>query len=261
MTTDYSVDALVSEIRSEDFPQYAYALALAANLAVRLGVQRWTALELGVAGGNGLLELEGLAALIEQRVDTTIDIFGFDLGSGMPSPIDYRDMPYIWKKGFYQMDEAALRSRLTRASLLMGDVRTTGPAFIDVLQSPLGVLSFDLDYYSSTQHAMESLLQAPAESYLPRAVCYFDDTVGPHEELHSEWTGELLAIKQFNDEHDDRKLARINGLRYKRLPVIGEWLEGLYVLHLFDHPLYNNYIYSEADRQFPLQRSSSDDNT
>jgi hypothetical protein len=236
-----------------DFPQYGYGLLQAAFLAQRLGVPAFSALELGVAGGNGLMALERLAADIGRRHGLTAAITGFDLGTGMPPPLDYRDSPYAWQPGFFAMDEELLRSRLTAAELVLGHIAATGRAFLARQPPPVGFISFDLDYYSSTAAAMTALLEAQPERYLPRVLCYFDDTVGPHEELHCEFTGELLAISEFNQRHADRKLARINGLGRKLAGIGDWWVEGIYVLHLFGHPRYNDYVYPDPDRQFPLR--------
>lgn len=247
-----SVDEVPKVVRVSTFPQYAYGLLQAATLAKMLKLESTTAAELGVAGGNGLLELERLSGTIGGEAQVQISCVGFDLGSGMPQPVDYRDMTYIWQSGFFKMDKDRLRARLTTARLIIGDIAVTGSEFLAETPPPLGFLSFDLDYYSSTVAAMRSLLSQEPERYLPRVFCYFDDTVGPHEELHSEFTGELLAIREFNSVHTHRKLAKIHGLRYKLLPLDEPWVDGMYVLHIFDHPRYNDYVYHERDRQFPL---------
>ena len=236
----------------EDFPQYAYGVLQAANLAAQLRLPAITAAELGVAGGNGLVALEWLVSVISADVGVAIQQVGFDLGSGMPSPVDYRDAPYAWQEGFFAMDEPLLRAMLSTAELVIGDIAETGVEYMHTDAPPLGFLSFDLDYYSSTVTAMSALLDHDIEKYLPRVFCYFDDTVGPHEELHCEFTGELLAIREFNETHAKRKIARINGLRYKLLPLEGSWIEGMYVLHIFDHPQYNEYVFPQRNRQFPL---------
>jgi hypothetical protein len=236
-----------------DFHQYAYGVLVATQLAARLGVPAITVAELGVAGGNGLLEIERLAAIIGKDHRVAVHTVGFDLGTGMPAPVDYRDVPYAWHDGFFRMDEVALRARLGEARLLIGDVAATGRFYLEESPPPLGFVSFDLDYYSATAAALSALFESDDhDRYLPRVVCYFDDTIGPHSEMHSEHTGELLAIREYNDRHTSRKLARINGLRYKLLPIEGAWVEGIFVLHLFDHPRYGEYVYPDPDRQFPL---------
>ena len=73
-----------------------------------------SALEFGVAGGN-VLALESYAREIESELQIEIELYGFDSGAGLPEPRDYRDIPYVWRPGFYPMDEVKLRSRLNRS--------------------------------------------------------------------------------------------------------------------------------------------------
>lgn len=244
-------------VQTSSFPQYAYGILQAAVLAQKLKICSITVAELGVAGGNGLLELDRLGRTIGSEWQVDIKTIGFDLGAGMPEPVDYRDMPYIWQRGFFKMDEELIRSRLASTNLIIGDIAETGSAFMKTSPEPIGFLSFDLDYYSSTVSAMQNLLNDEPERYLPRVFCYFDDTIGFHEEFHSEFTGELLAIREFNNAHQHRKLAKVHGLRYKLLPLEEPWIDAMYVLHMFDHPRYNEYVYSEPDRQFPLEDTAA----
>src|SRR3954452_8100295 len=53
-------------------PHYAYGVRQAALLAKRLGLESVSVLELGVAGGQGLLELERMAALASEAVGIRI---------------------------------------------------------------------------------------------------------------------------------------------------------------------------------------------
>jgi hypothetical protein len=255
--TDSGIAATIAAaVEDPNFPQYGYGVVQAVALAAALGTPSITAIELGVAGGNGLVELERLSEKHSAASRVDIQIVGFDLGSGMPTPCDFRDMPQVWAAGFFRMDEPKLRSRLKSARLVIGDVKETAPKFLRKQPAPIGFISFDLDYYSSTQLAFEALLSAPPERFLPRVICYFDDTVGPHMEMHSSLAGEMLAIEEFNRAHARRALTKINGLRYKLLPHEGSWVEGIYVLHLLDHPQYATYVYPDQDRQFPLDEPS-----
>ena len=53
-----------------------------------------------------------------------IDIYGFDMGNkGLPNPKDYKDLPHIWKKGFYSMDEKKLKKKLFLTKLIIGDIK------------------------------------------------------------------------------------------------------------------------------------------
>ena len=226
-----------------DYGGYEYGFAQAVRLAHALGEDSFAAAELGVATGNGLAVLEGLAAAQDIQVPVT----GFDTGTGLPEPAGYRDMPYTWRGGHFAMDEAALRERTT-AELVLGDIGATAPGWLARPGPPAGFLAFDLDYYSSTTRALTGLLTGPPGRYLPRVWCYFDDTVGGDEEIHSEHTGVLAAIAEFNAAHEDRKLAQPNGLRWKLGGTPAAWVEGIYVLHLFTHPRYCDYLHAEPVR-------------
>ena len=244
----------VSEKVAWDFyrrPHFAYGIYHAAREAKALGLSKISVIELGVAGGNGLVVMEEIAADVARDRGIEIEVYGFDTGTGQPPPLDYRDSPYIWKEGQFKMDQQALRSRLRSAELIIGDVaETTRTFFRDFNPAPIGFIAWDLDYYSSTKSAMP-LLDAVRENYLPRLFCYFDDVVGDDTELHSEFTGELLAIREFNDQQSKRKIAAINGLSYKRKRQ-HSWHEKMFVLHSFDHPRYCDFINPKGDWQMPL---------
>ena len=90
-------------------PHYAYGVYQAALQARALGLQSFTAVELGVAGGAGLVALEGVAHEVHGETGIRVDVMGFDGGGGMPDPIDYRDLPWLWQPGQFMMDAAALR--------------------------------------------------------------------------------------------------------------------------------------------------------
>src|SRR6267143_6643365 len=77
-------------------PAYAYGTYQAARQARALGLSGISVIEMGVAGGQGLLALEGHARAIHSRLGIKIDVFGFDMGSGLPEPRGYQDMPYVW---------------------------------------------------------------------------------------------------------------------------------------------------------------------
>ena len=166
------------DIGAIERPPYAYLVYNAAKLAHRLGHQRVSILEFGVAGGEGLLSLERHADWVEKLFPVKIEVYGFDTGEGLPTPVDYRDLQYHWKAGHFRMDQEGLRSRLKRAKLVLGDVRTTAVSFLDAFQpAPIGGVSHDLDFYSSTMDALK-LFDAPDDFILPRVFCYFDDVLG-----------------------------------------------------------------------------------
>jgi len=196
--------------------------------------------------------MQNIAKQVEALEGIAFEIYGFDMGSGLPSPKDYRDLPYLWKAGFYQMDARRLRSKLDKNSeLVLGDVRRTVPAFLKRKFAPIGFVSIDLDFYTSTKHAL-NIFSAKHNQLLPRTFCYFDDVVGGEDDYHCEYVGELLAISEFNQKNKYRKLSKINGLIHKRR-IKNFWTEGLYVLHLFQHPEYNTYVKSDIPNQLPLK--------
>ena len=229
-----------------DLPHYAYGIYSAADLAAKLRLPGITVIEFGVAGGNGLIALERIAISIGRDLGINIAAIGFDSGEGMPDPKDYRDLPYIWRGGFYRMNRRALEARLNSAKLVVGNVEQTLSSFVPPY--PIGFIAFDLDYYSSTKNAFRVF----ATDHLPRVYCYFDDTVWPESACHNEYIGELCAIREFNAEQVDAKLCPINGLRSIQ-PHKASWNEGMYVFHDFRHPLYCVNITPEEHRQIPLK--------
>jgi hypothetical protein len=207
-------------------------------LAAKLGHSRISAIEFGVAGGNGLIALESHARFVKKETNVDVTIFGFDTGTGMPPPCDYRDMPYLWQSGYFPMVVAELKEKLQSAKLLLGGVKETIQNFCrDENPPPIGFIIFDLDYYSSTMEAFE-IFESDHKYFLPRVACYFDDMVGDIDWAYNEFTGELLAIKEFNDRHEVIKLAPVRGLRFfgNRLPE--SWHEQIFVAHLFEHADY-----------------------
>jgi hypothetical protein len=234
-------------------PQYAYGVYSAAEQASRLGLKAISVMEFGVAGGRGLLALEDIARNVARHIGMEIQVFGFDTGEGMPAAADYRDLPHVWERGYYKMDVEKLKKRLNGAELVLGDVAETVPLFLSRASlAPIGFVSFDLDYYSSTKSALR-LFESGPESRLPRVYSYFDDMVWPEHACHNEYVGELRAIREFNEAHADRKLCPIHMLRHTR-PHQNAWNEQMYALHDFAHPLYCTNITLPGDRhrQLPL---------
>jgi hypothetical protein len=222
-------------------PHYAFGVQQAALLARRLGRSAVAVVELGVAGGAGLLQLEQLAGLAASATGVDVVVFGFDRTVGLPAPRDSRDLPYHWKSGFFEMDLEVLERRLVRARLIKGELRDTVPEFIqDKARPPIGFVAVDVDLYSSTADGL-ALLAGTAAGLLPRVWCYFDDIVGEDWVLHNEYVGELRAIKEFNELHKSMKLLPVFGLSSKR-PRQAAWCESMFALHRFDHPDYDRYI-------------------
>jgi hypothetical protein len=227
-------------------PWYGWSVYNAALQARALGIPAVGVVEFGVAGGLGLLCLESHAKEVELATGIKVSLYGFDAGSGLPESDDFRDLPYSWQPGSFEMDFDALSRRLRRAKLIIGDVRHTLEDFIrDGEFHPLGALMFDLDYYSSTTAALQ-ILEVPADKILPRAFCYFDDIVGYPENLYCEQTGVRLAINEFNRRRNGEiHLSPVNAFK-GRMPEY--WHDQIYACHRFTHAHYNRCLSSAKGR-------------
>ena len=230
-----------------DRPDYAYGIYQAADQAHRLGLKKITAIEFGVAGGRGLMVIERLAARFGAELGVEIQVAGFDMGIGLPKPRDYRDLPHIWDTGFFEMDIGGLKKKLQRSTkLVLGNVDETAAAFVQSgLDAPVGFISFDLDYYSSTVEALHIFDGGP-DSRLPRVYCYFDDLVWPELACHNEYTGEYLAIREFNEARAKQKICQLANLRWMR-DYHDRWNDQMFIMHDFEHPLYTRNILNKAE--------------
>ena len=236
------------ELGLVDRPHYAFGLMRAAVEARSLGYKSVTAVEFGVAGGNGLLALEQYAKQISTEIGIHIRVVGFDTGQGLPAPVDYRDLPHLWAEGDFEMDVDRLRSRLSGAELVLGLVSNTVPEYLESHdpESPIGFVSFDLDLWSSTVDAF-NIFRSTSEHCLPRTWCYFDDIVGTTEDV-----GELLAIREFNEEAHGRKIRHPYMLR-ANVPLQPMWSEQMFQTHFFDHSRYTQLLAQQEDRALPLR--------
>jgi hypothetical protein len=231
-------------------PNYGYCLLQAARLAKKLGHGSISAIEFGVAGGNGLVALEMHAEHVARCTGVDVAIYGFDTGTGMPPPADFRDLPYLWQSGHFAMEVERLRARLRKAKLVLGPVEETVRSFWEQEDPPpIGFIALDLDYYSSTRNAL-SILESAHRYLLPRIACYVDDIVGDIDCAFNEYTGELLAIREFNESQDHIKLAQVRGLRFFDGRIPRQWHEQVFVAHLFTHPDYSRPVSDLA--QLPL---------
>jgi hypothetical protein len=220
-------------------PHYTWCLLHVAGVASHLGYERFRAIELGCAGGNGLIALEAAAPAVEEAFGVAIELHGFDMGTGLPKPADYRDVPYLVAEGDFPMRVGELREKLERTELHLGPIRETIGGFA-TSDAPVGLVINDLDLYSSTRDALQVFL-GPAESLLPRVLCYYDDVLGyPWGETN----GEQAANADFNAEHGSRRLIdRLTGMRYlvPQSQFHERWVDSLYLAHVLDHPRYSEY--------------------
>jgi hypothetical protein len=216
--------------------QYAFPILYAADSARKYGLEAITIIEFGVAGGAGLVNMCSIAERTRKATGIEFRVVGFDTGKGMPPAIDYRDLPEEFREGDFPIDvELLTRSLPPFAKLVIGDVRDTVPAFLAEVSpdAPIGFVSADLDYYSSTVGALK-ILTAESNRYLPIVPVYLDD-IGV--EGCNPWTGELLAVNEFNRDNEFRKIVPFTLLRSRRIFKNTQWIDHMFAAHIHDHAL------------------------
>src|SRR3954451_22788552 len=92
--------------------QYAYGILRAADLAREQGRDAVTVVEVGVASGAGVMNMALIAENVSRLTGVSITVHGFDTGTGMPAPVDYRDHPDLYAEGDFPMDFGALQTIL-----------------------------------------------------------------------------------------------------------------------------------------------------
>jgi len=214
--------------------RYAMPLLKAADYARELGIPKIYALEFGVAAGAGLVNLAMLARRTTEATGVAIEIVGFDAGTGMPPPRDYRDYPETIAEGDYPLPDRAALERILPPGLrvIHGPVGETVRDFVAGLDAPIGFAAMDLAFYSSTVEAL-AVLEGPPEHYLPMTLVYLGavriDNANPA-------VGERLAVHEFNERNPLRQIHPFTSLRDKRVFRRAAWLEQIQTLHVLDHP-------------------------
>jgi hypothetical protein len=219
------------------YPQYLFGLLCATRTARAIGAQQFTAIEFGVAGGNGLIAMEQHAALVEEHFGIAVQVVGFDNSSGLPQRTDPRDCPFALQAGDFPMDEPKLRARLKRAELRLGDVADTVPSFMLDRFAPIGFVANDLDLYTSTRDSFK-IFDVNHALLLPRVTLYFDDLLSyPYTTA----TGEWAAIHEFNSRSENVQIGQVYGLKHTLGSDyrLANWTDLIFVLHFFHHPAYN----------------------
>jgi hypothetical protein len=217
--------------------KYAFPILEAARFAKEQGIRSITIIEFGVATGGGLLAMCDIASNVTRETGIHFSVVGFDTGCGMPEPFDYRDNPDLYQAGDFPMDQEQIRRRLPpNARLIIGDLKFTVTEFVEQLtpEQPIGFAAVDVDYYSSALEAFKIFSGPNPANYLPLTLVYLDDIVLPS---HSRFTGELLAVEQFNQTHDLRKIDEYRFLRSQRIFKQPQWIGQMFLLHVFDHPI------------------------
>ena len=226
-------------IKGNDYrPHYGYNILKTFEEAERLGIEKFSIIEFGCAGGSGLIDIEYHVERLQKYFKIEVDVYGFDAGDGLPESTDYRDVLYLWKQGDYKMQKDSLTQIIQKSKIIIGDVKDTFPKFISSMNyAPIGLVFQDMDYYSSTINSLNQFGIIDNKKIFPRARFYFDDTL-----YTSKFLGELLAIEEFNEQHNERKLSLIEleaeflSMNWSKWIYLGK---KFYFLHSFSHPQYN----------------------
>ena len=235
----YASSEAVVRLNMSTRPAYAHCLYHAARLTKKLNYKKFSAIEFGVAGGNGLYFLDQFARQLSKEFNIEIEVYGFDLVSGLPDPKGYKDLPYIFKKGLFPMNKNKLLTKLKISKVIVGDVENSIKDFFNKnYPAPIGFISCDLDYYSSTLSSFD-IFNNDSKYYLPRIFCYFDDVHGDEVSMYGEHSGELLAIKEFNEANKNKKIHLNRNLICHPKQ---HWRYQIYYYHNFLHPRYNDYL-------------------
>ena len=227
-----------------DRMNYAKMLYAGAIQAKNLGYKAISAIEFGVASGDGLLAMQFHAREISRLIGIEIQVYGFDTGKGLPDfDVNYLDMPFQWKQGLFEMDFSDLEKKLEKAKLVIGNMEDTLPSFFDAYNpAPIGVIAVDVDLYTSTLPILSMLENGKTECFAPRIYAYFDDIFGGYECL-----GQNAAIKAFNEknkgvinicpEGTGTGLFWLHGTNKPRQAD-----DNIKICHVFRHPDYNKFI-------------------
>ena len=181
---------------------YAKAIGAAAQKAKVKGYDSISIIEFGVASGTGLKLAEIYAEEVSYMTGVKITVYGFDTGTGIPQLKDWRDHTNFFTEKQFQTDVNRLKASLRNAQLILGDICVTAKSFFAMsAPPPIGAMFIDVDVYQPTVAILEMLLEDD-KWFLPEVYIYFDD-IAPE----SEFTGEMLAIKEFNLKSENVKIS------------------------------------------------------
>lgn len=191
---------------------------------------------------------------IGRILDMEIEVYGFDLEKGLPaSETNYLDLLFQWKRGLFEMDFSRLNSKLEGAKLLLGDVSETTVNFIEKYDpAPIGVISVDVDLYTSTLPILKMIENTNPEHFLPRPYIYFDDIMGGYD-----CVGQKRALIEFNRRNEGNVCISPEGttLKIEYLTDVKnkprERDVNVKTCHFFNHPEYKTYI-RKGNEQLPI---------
>ena len=228
-------------------PHYESILYEGCLEAKKLGINQVSVIELGVAGGAGIIALEKYKKKIEKVLDINIDIYGFDMGSGLPKIEADEDLPFLWREGLYKIDKVALEKKIN-SKIFYGDVQNTLNDFIKINKNNICCIFFDLDLYTSTINFLNQIPKIK-DHLLPRVLCYFDD-VYVFENYINQFNGVFKAIEEFNKNFLDFKLGySVDHFKDFKFPLAKT---SIYTLHCLKNELYKKYISTNIESDLSL---------
>lgn len=227
-------------------PQYALGLFLSAAFAKEQGIKKFSVIEFGCWEGEGLIDLEHYSNEIEKIFEVSIEIYGFDGGSGMPKPKDYKDRIYQFSEGEMKFSKEENKRVLKKSKLIIGKFDETIPKFLKDKFAPIGCVFNDQDYFSSTIDSFKIFKES--KNLLPKVFLYFDDL-----NFSSKTTGELGAINDFNINHKLQiekipEMAETLSLFWKKWIFLGK---RFFLIHNFQHELYNKRYINPFYKNLP----------
>ena len=219
-------------------PQYALGLLMAGHQAFRLGYKRVSVIEFGCWNLEGLIDIEHHTNDIKKIIDIDFDIYGFDLGKGLPKyKFNKADRMYEWAHGDFKFKLKNNLKKLMKSKVIWGDVSKTLKLFIkenNFSKSPIGFIINDLDYHTSTFKSFD-ILKLNSINYIPRPILYFDDFFKSNE-----FEGEYFSIKKFNS-NNKKKISDILEFAEQLSMSWNKWLflgKRFKYLVDFNHPKY-----------------------
>lgn len=182
-------------------PEYEILLDYHLSKKENQNLNEFSIIEFGVASGKSLKYLEKIVKNFERKFKISISIYGFDTFSGMPKSNNPLDHLHSWAEGDFESSIELVKKKLSFSKLIIGNVGQSISIknFIDNNISNIGMIIFDLDYYTSTNSAFKIFDDEFLKYCLPRVGLFFDN-------LHSatEFSGEYLSIKEFNLNNNDK---------------------------------------------------------
>ena len=225
-------------------PYYGLLLLLAAKQAKDLGIKKIKVIELGCENFEGLFDIEKYVADIKNFLEIDVEIFGFTLKEGLPKyKVNNYDRLYRWQPGDYKLKKENYFNKLQSSKVYFGDIKKTIPKFLNdykktFTNSPLGLIFFDLDYYTSTKVGLK-LLKLTSGNYLPRTYVYFDDhSFSGFDE------GERKAIYEFN-KISKYKISDIGEFAEQLSIFYNKWIflgKRIKIINYFNNKNYNKSV-------------------